>query len=103
DPFTPVKPGDDKYDGQRIPGIRIDVTDRNAVESGKIGAAILYVLQQVHHDSLKIRDRTFDERLGSTAVRRAIMIGTDPAVAMIPQRAMVDDFEWRAKKFYLYK
>ena len=103
DPFTPVKPGDDKYGGQRIPGIRIDVTDRNAVESGKVGAAILFVLQQVHHDSLKIRERTFDERFGSVAVRRAIMIGTDPAVAMIPQRAMVDDFEWRAKRFYLYR
>lgn len=103
DPFTPVNPGDEKYGGRRIPGIRIDVTDRNAVESGKMAAAILFVLQQVHHDSLKIRERTFDERFGSSAVRRAIMIGTDPAVAMIPQRAAVEDFLWRAKGFYLYR
>jgi hypothetical protein len=98
-----VNAGDEKYNGQRIPGIRIDVTDRNAVESGQIAAAILFVLQQVHHDSLKIRERTFDERFGSSSARRAIMIGTDPSVAMIPQRALVDDFEWRAKRFYLYK
>ncbi|HXT15208.1 MAG TPA: DUF1343 domain-containing protein, partial [Gemmatimonadaceae bacterium] len=92
DSFMPVNPGDDKYGGMRIPGIRIDVTDRNAVESGPIAAAILFVLQQVHHDSLKISTRTFDERFGSSFARQAIMAGTDPNVAMIPQRARVQAF-----------
>jgi uncharacterized protein YbbC (DUF1343 family) len=103
DSFTPVNPGDDKYGGRRIPGIRLDVTDRNAVETGRIAASILFVLQQVHHDSLKIRTQTFDERFGSAAVRQAIMIGTDPNVAMIPQRAKVEDFEWRAGKYKIYR
>ena len=103
DSFMPVNPGDDKYGGMRIPGIRIDVTDRNAVESGPIAAAILFVLQQVHHDSLKISTRTFDERFGSSFARQAIMAGTDPNVAMIPQRARVQAFLGNAERFHLYR
>jgi uncharacterized protein YbbC (DUF1343 family) len=103
DSFTPVNPGDDKYNGKRIPGIRIVVSDRDAVETGRIAASILFVLQQVHHDSLRISTRTFDERFGSSAVRNAIMTGTDPNVAMIPQRAKVEDFEWRAGRFKIYR
>jgi uncharacterized protein YbbC (DUF1343 family) len=103
DSFTPVNPGDDKYNGKRIPGIRIVVSDRDAVETGRLCASILFVLQQVHHDSLRIATRTFDERFGSSAVRAAIMTGTDPNVAMIPQRAKVEDFEWRAGRYKLYR
>jgi uncharacterized protein YbbC (DUF1343 family) len=103
DSFTPVNPGDDKYNDKRIPGIRIVVSDRDAVETGRIAASILFVLQQVHHDSLRISMRTFDERFGSSAVRNAIMTGTDPNVAMIPQRAKVEDFEWRAGRFKIYR
>ena len=103
DSFTPVNPGDDKYNGKRIPGIRILVAERNAVETGRIAASILFVLQQVHRDSLRISTRTFDERFGSAAMRTAIMTGTDPNVAMIPQRAKVEDFEWKAGHYKIYR
>lgn len=103
DSFTPVNPGDEKYNGKRIPGIRILVTERNTVETGRIAASILFVLQQVHHDSLHISTRTFDERFGSAAIRTAIMTGTDPNVAMIPQRAKVEDFEWKAGHYKIYR
>jgi len=103
DPFTPENAGDAKYNGQRIPGIRIAVTDRNAVRSGHVAAAILWALVKAHPDSLKIRDRTFDERFGSSAVREAIVRGADPDQAMNSQRVPVEQFMAGSRRYILYR
>ena len=83
--------------------MRIAVTDRNALQSGHVSAAVLWALDQANHDSLKIRPVTFDERFGSAAVREAIMSGTDPASAMDRQRIPVARFLDNARRFFLYR
>src|SRR6185436_4247953 len=103
DPFTPQDAGDSKNNGQRIPGIRIAVTDRNVVQSGHVAAAILWALNRAHSDSLKIRDRVFDERFGSAAVREAIMRGADPDQAMASQRVPVEQFLAGSRRYLLYR
>ncbi|HEY4131362.1 MAG TPA: DUF1343 domain-containing protein, partial [Gemmatimonadaceae bacterium] len=72
DPFTPHGAGDGKFNDVRIPGIRVDVTNRDAVQSGRVSAAILWALVTVHRDSFRVTPRTFDERFGSTETREAI-------------------------------
>ncbi len=69
--FTPSAPGDGKYAGQTIPGVRIEVVDRDIVQPARIGAAILWALARVQRDSLSIREKGFDERLGSTRSTRS--------------------------------
>jgi beta-N-acetylhexosaminidase len=103
DSFTPRAPGDNKYANRRIPGIRIDVTDRDAVRSGRLGAAILWALHRVNGDSLKITPRTFDERFGSTAIREAIIGGEDPDRALEREQPAVDRFLAGAAPFRLYR
>jgi uncharacterized protein YbbC (DUF1343 family) len=103
DSFTPRASGDQKYDNRHIAGIKIDVTNRNAAEPGRICAAILWTLSQTHRDSLRIVDRTFDERFGSTSAREAIVRGTDPDVALGAQAAAVSHFEAIAAKYRLYQ
>jgi uncharacterized protein YbbC (DUF1343 family) len=103
DPFTPLSPGDGKYKGLRIPGVRIDVTTRNDVQPGRISAAILWALLQTNRDSLVVRARAFDERFGSTAAREAIMSGADPDVVMQRQQAAVQTFLDRARRFRIYQ
>lgn len=103
DSFTPQNPGDGKYGGRRIPGVRIAIRDRNAVQSGHIAAAVLWAIDRVDHDSLRLRQPTFDERFGSTAVRQAILSGTDPMQAMDLQRAPVARFLDDARRFFLYR
>jgi uncharacterized protein YbbC (DUF1343 family) len=102
DSFTPVNPGDGKYAGRRIPGVRIAVTNRDVVRSGRVACAVLWALSQVNRDSLTISVRTFDERLGSTAVRLAILGGTDPDVALARQQPAVDAFEAHARQYMIY-
>ena len=103
DSFTPVNPGDAKFNGVRIPGVRVDVTDRELVQSGRIGAAILWAIVQANRDSLRISTRAFDERFGSHAIREAIVAGTDPDVAFDSQRAAVEQFAQNAKRFLIYR
>lgn len=103
DSFTPHGAGDAKYNDQRIPGIRIDVVDRNAVASGRTAAAILWALSTVHRDSLRITARSFDERFGSTSAREAILAGLDPDSALARQQPAVDTFLTNAGRFRLYR
>lgn len=102
DSFTPRNPGDAKFAGVRIPGVHLVVTDRNAVEPGRVAAAILWAVTQVNRDSLRIAARTFDERLGSTLIRQAIVTGTDPDVAFARGKQAVEDFLRGARRYRLY-
>ena len=102
-PFTPVDPGDRKYGGRRIPGVRIVVTDRNRVQSGRVGAAILWALAQAHRDSLRLTERAFDLRMGDPAVRQSIMAGGDPDEAIDRTVPAVVQFEQRARRYFIYR
>ena len=103
DPFTPHGAGDSKYNDLRIPGIRVDVVDRNVVRSGRTSAAILWALLAVHRDSFALTPRVFDERFGSTAVREAIVRGVDPDTALARHQPGVDTFLSNAERFRLYR
>lgn len=102
--FTPVQPGDSKYGGQNIPGIRIEITDRDLVQPSRVGAAILWAINKLNKDSLKVTSNDgFDERLGAKSVREAILSGTDPDAVMDRQLGRVVEFERDARKFHLYR
>ena len=101
--FTPSKPTDGKYDGQAIPGVRIEITDRNQAQPSRIGSAILWALVRMHRDSLQIQPRGFDERLGSAQIREALLQGADPDAIIDRQLPAVVAFEREARRFHLYR
>ncbi len=102
DPFTPENPSDGKYNRVRLPGVRVDVTDRNAVQVGRVGAAILWAVSQVNRDSLHITPLGFDERFGSTRAREAILRGEDPDTVVASYRPAVTRFLTAARPFRVY-
>lgn len=101
--FTPVRPTDGKYAGRNIPGVRIEVLNREVAQPARIGAALLWGLARLHADSLGLRERGFDERLGSTALRQALVRGDDPDGAIDRLLPAVVDFERDAKRIHLYR
>jgi uncharacterized protein YbbC (DUF1343 family) len=103
DPFTPESPGDGKFPGQRIPGVRIDVTSRDHVQVARVGAAILWALRKLHADSLTISGPGFDQRMGSAGVRDAIMTGADPDAVIDLEVAAVAAWQRRVRPFVLYR
>lgn len=101
--FTPNLPGDGKYAGQSIPGVRIEITDRDRVQPARIGAAILWALSRLQKDSLRLNAKGFDERMGSARVREAILAGADPDAVMDRQLPGVVAFERDARRIHLYR
>lgn len=103
DRFTPDQPGDSKYGGQSIPGVRIEITNRELVQPARIGAAILWAVHKLNKDSLQVRATGFDERLGAASVRHALMSGVDPDAAIDRQLAMTVGWERESRKYHLYR
>lgn len=102
DPFTPDHPTDGKYGGRRIPGIKIVVTDRDRIEVGRVGAAVLWALAKTSPDSLRVNPLSFDLRFGSPSAREALMRGDDPDSVLDRELPAVVAFEERARPYRLY-
>jgi uncharacterized protein YbbC (DUF1343 family) len=101
--FTPRAPGDNKYSGREIPGVRIVVTDRERVHAGRVGAAILWAVSRTAGDSLRIDAAGFDRRFGSRQAREALLRGEDPDAVIDRTLPEVIAFTARARKYFLYK
>jgi uncharacterized protein YbbC (DUF1343 family) len=101
--FTPRSPGDGKYDGRSIPGVRITVTDRERVHTGRLAAAILWAVARTAGDSLRLEARAFDLRFGDPAGRQALLRGDDPDGVIDRSLAAVHDFTLRARPYLLYR
>ncbi len=101
--FTPRSPGDRKYDGQSIPGVRIIVTDRDRVQVSRLGAAVLWAIAKAHGPDFTYTERRIDERLGSTAVRAALVSGDDPDRVIDRLLQSVVAYEQSVRRYHLYR
>ena len=101
--FTPVDPGDRKYGGIEIPGVRLVVTDRDRVNVGRVGAAIFWALARTAPDSFRVTPRSVDLRLGKSSVREALMAGTDPDEVIDRTVPEVVAFGQRARRYFIYR
>jgi uncharacterized protein YbbC (DUF1343 family) len=101
--FTPREPGDGKYGGQNIPGVRIHLVDRDRVHVGRLGAAILWAVDSLAADSLRITDLTFDLRFGSSAARTMLRAGEDHDRVIDRSLQEVFAFTRSAERFFLYR
>jgi len=103
EPFTPVDPGDNKYGGQTIPGITITVANRSALQSARVGASLLWAIRKTAGDKLTIHNRGFDLRLGSPAVREALLRGEDPDVLIDREYKDAYAFRARTRQYLIYR
>lgn len=101
--FKPVNPGDEKYPDREIPGVRVIVTNRDLVHTGRLGAAILWAIGRTAGDSLRLAPRSFDLRFGSPAARAALLAGDDPDAVIDRSLPAVAAFRANARRYYIYK
>ncbi len=101
--FTPQAPGDNKYSGQRIHGIRMLITNRNSLQPSRVGAALLWAINKTSGADLKLNDRTFDLRMGSPRVRQALMKGEDPDAVIDREYRAAFDFREKTRRYWLYQ
>jgi uncharacterized protein YbbC (DUF1343 family) len=100
--FTPDHPTDGKYAGRRLPAIRIEVTDRNRLDVGRVGGALFWAIARVNRDSLRVDTLAFDRRFGSPALRASLMQGVDPDAVLDRAIPAAIAFERRSRRFWLY-
>ena len=101
--FTPIAPGDGKYAGRLIPGVKIVLTDRDRYHAGRTGAAVLWALGRTSRDSLVVRATTFDERFGRPAMREALLRGEDPDAVVARDDEAIAAWRRQVAPFLLYR
>jgi uncharacterized protein YbbC (DUF1343 family) len=100
--FTPEGASDGKYNGQAIHGIRITVTDRSALQTSRLCAALFSAIYRVHWQQFKIDTLRFDRLFGSPSDRRALMSGKDPDAVIDGEYGPAYAFRQRVKPYLLY-
>jgi uncharacterized protein YbbC (DUF1343 family) len=101
--FTPVGPTDGKYPGQNIPGIKIVVIDRSALQAARVGATLLWAIRKTAGTRLTIENRGFDLRFGSPADREALLRGDDPDVLIDREYKAAYAFRESTRQYLIYK
>jgi uncharacterized protein YbbC (DUF1343 family) len=101
--FTPVNPTDGKYAGQTIPGIKIVVIDRSAMQASRVGANLLWAIHRTAGAKLTIDNRAFDLRFGSPRVREALLRGEDPDVLIDREYKAAYAFRESVRQYLIYR
>jgi uncharacterized protein YbbC (DUF1343 family) len=101
--FTPVNPTDGKYGGQNIPGIRIQIINRSALQAARVGASLLWAINRTAGSRLTIDARGFDLRFGSPQDRIALLRGDDPDVIIDREYKAAYAFRGQTRQYLIYK
>jgi uncharacterized protein YbbC (DUF1343 family) len=101
--FTPQNPTDGKYPGQSIPGIRIQIINRSALQAARVGASLLWAINRTAGSRLTINAREFDLRFGSPQDRIALLRGDDPDVIIDREYRAAYAFREQTRQYLIYK
>jgi uncharacterized protein YbbC (DUF1343 family) len=101
--FTPVHPGDDKYGGVSLDGIRLTITDRERLNTARLGAALIWAAIKVNGDSIRFQQKGFNQLFGVRGGRDAFMRGADPDSLIDASVPATIAFEQATKRYRLYK
>ena len=100
--FTPVSPGDNKYPGQLVHGIRIEVTERSQLQTSRLAAGLLSAIHRAYPTELTIDTTRFDRLFGSPRARQAIMRGADADAVVDSTYGPAYAFRQRVAKYLIY-
>lgn len=73
--FTPVAPGDNKFAGKPVEGVRLAVTDRQAYRPVNTAVRLVAAVRRLHPRQFQWRAAHFDRLAGTDRLRLAIEAG----------------------------
>jgi hypothetical protein len=101
DRFTPRRPSDGKYDGQAMPGIRVRVTDRTRVQTGRLALDLAWAVWRVHGDSLHLSRAGGAPGLGASLA--LVARGADPDSIVDSAMPALVAFQKKARNVQMYR
>ena len=99
--FTPHSPSDGKYDGVTLPGIRIEVQDREMVKTGRLTLDLAWAVWKVHGDSLRLANAGRAPGLGPALA--LVARGADPDSIVDASLAAIVAFQKKARTLQMYR
>ncbi|MFZ5959317.1 exo-beta-N-acetylmuramidase NamZ domain-containing protein [Pseudomonas knackmussii] len=93
-------PDSGPYHGQTCRGVRISVSDRNALDSPALGVELAAALHRLYPDRFRL-DETLGG-IGSASVVASIRAGADPRAIAAGWQGELDAFQARRARFLLY-
>jgi uncharacterized protein YbbC (DUF1343 family) len=75
--FTPVNPGDGKFPGQEVEGVRLHVTDPSRYDPTEAGVALLVEARRMSGERWRWNASHFDRLAGTDALRLGIEAGLE--------------------------
>jgi uncharacterized protein YbbC (DUF1343 family) len=100
--FMPAAPGDGKFGGQTVRGVRLRVTDRAVYDPTVTGIALLVEIHRLHPDRLTWRTAHFDRLAGTDRVRQGILAGRSVTDITAGWPARLAAFRTAAAPYLLY-
>lgn len=104
--FTPVQQPfhgrPPELSGERLNGIAIRITDRNAFRPYRAGVALLWVVQRLHGDRLVWNDAVLERLTATPRLKRMLLEGRSPAEIFAAWGGEVAAFERNSGKYRLY-
>jgi uncharacterized protein YbbC (DUF1343 family) len=99
---VPGAPTDHKYDGVRLPAVRLLVADRGTYDPVRLAARLLAAIERLHGDSLSLDARGFDRRAGTDRLRTAILAGVPADSVVESWRGELTRFATLRRRYLLY-
>ncbi|HEX5386255.1 MAG TPA: DUF1343 domain-containing protein [Gemmatimonadales bacterium] len=100
--FTPDHPGDGKFDGQRLNGIRLHVTDRARYDPTATAVYLLSAITARHPGRIALDSARFDRLAGGPALRQALERAEDPAAIVRSWEPARRRFLERRRPYLIY-
>ena len=101
--FTPERPGDGKYDGVAVRGVRFVATDRDRYDPTRAAVAALIEIRRLHPDRLEWRSSHFDRLAGTDRLRRQIVDGASLEDVTRDWEGQVGAFNRLRERYLLYR
>lgn len=100
--WTPVKPGDQRYDGQLNRGLRFIVTDRATYDPTRVAVAAMIEIHRLHPDQFKWVGNGITRLVGDARFRRQIDAGASLDEVTRGWAAQAAAFTARRRAYLLY-
>jgi uncharacterized protein YbbC (DUF1343 family) len=89
--------------GERLAGVRLHITDRNAFEPYRAGVAMLWAVYRLHPDRVGWNDAVLDRLVATPRLKTMIVGGKRPDEIFAAWQAEVDTFRALSAKYRLYR
>ncbi|HEY3288212.1 MAG TPA: exo-beta-N-acetylmuramidase NamZ domain-containing protein [Gemmatimonadaceae bacterium] len=99
--FTPHAPSDGKFDGMTVPGIRIEVVDRERVQTGRLTLDLAWAVWKVHGDALRLANAASATGLGPSLA--LVARGADPDSLVDASLSALVAFQKKARTLQMYR